>query len=206
MTQAIHTILVVLGLPRAVAALIIRLTAILDAMMAAKTTFPSPPLAFALVQAHVAALSSAEAATKTRAAGTRQARDAARKLVIEDAKQLHGYVQQLANASPAQAESIATAAAMTLRKHAARITHDITIKQTVSGTVHVVAKSVKGARAHEWQYSVDAGKSWVAALPTAQPRTSLTGFQPGALVQVRHRSIVKTGAGDWSAAFQAVVS
>jgi hypothetical protein len=206
MSTVLNTIVVVLGLPRTVAALIIRMNVILEAIAADKVTFPSPPVAIATVVAHVAALSSAESATKTRAAGTKQARDAARKLVIEDANQLHGYVQQLANASPEQAGAIAAAAAMTLRKTGAHPKSDLSVKQGVSGTVHIVAKSVKGARSHEWQYSVDGGKSWVSALPTTQPRTTLSGFQPGTLVSVRHRTIVKGGPGDWTPTVTLAVS
>jgi len=198
MTTAIHTILVVLGLPRPVAALIIRMTAILDAMSANKTTFPSPPLAIALVTAHVAALSAAEAATKTKTVGTIQTRDAARKLVIEDANQLHGYVQQLANASPTEASIIAAAAAMTLRKNGAHPKSDLTVKQTLSATVSVVAKSVKGARAHEWQYSTDGGKTWLSAPPTAKASTTINDLPTGTLVHFRQRVITKAGAGDWS--------
>jgi hypothetical protein len=197
MNSIVHSIIVVLGLPRAVAALIIRMNAILEAMTVAKLTFTTPPVAIATVSAHVAALSSAESATKTRAAGTKQARDAARKLVVEDANQLHAYVQQLANASPTEAATIAAAAAMTLRKAGAHPKSDLAVKQGVSGTVHVVAKSVKGARSHEWQYSVDGGKSWVSATPTTQASTTLSGLVPGTVLQVRHRTIVKGGPGDW---------
>ncbi len=206
MGTILNTILVVLGLPKTVPALIIRMTAILDAMLANKVTFPSPPLAIALVTAHVAALSAAESATKTRALGTKQARDAARKLVIEDAYQLHGYVQQLANASPTEAASIAAQAAMKLRGSGAHPKADLTVNQTLSGTLHVVAKSAKGARAHEWMYSSDGGKSWVAVSPTTKPSTIITGFQPGTLVQVKHRIIVKGGPGDWSPTVQVAVS
>jgi hypothetical protein len=197
---------IVLGLPRAVAALIVRLTAILGAMTANKTTFNSPPIAIATVVTHVAALAAAEAATKTKAAGTKQTRDDALTLVIEDAKQLHAYVQQLANASPNQALTIAEKAAMTLRKVGAHPVHDLTIKQGSTGTVHVSARSVKGARAHEWQYSTDGGKSWTIMSATTTARTIITGLQPGVLVEVKHRSVVKGAPANWSAPFQAAVS
>jgi hypothetical protein len=206
MSQLLHTILVVLGLPKPVAALIIRMNAILSAMLANAKVFPNPPLALATVQTHVDALGTTEAATKTKAVGTTEARDAARKLAIEDFNQLHGYVQQLANATPDQAATIAAAAAMTLRKKGVHPVHDLTVKQTVSGTVLAVAKNVKGARAHEWQYSLDGGKSWLSAQTTAKASTSITGITPGVLVQVRHRSIMTAGPGDWSSAVTLAVS
>ena len=190
---------VILGLPRPVAALIIRLTNILAAMVANKTTFVSPPIALVTVQGHVAALVSAEADTKTKAKGTYPIRDAAHKLVIEDAHQLHGYVQQLANANPVNAESIASQAAMTLRKAAVLPKHDLTVKQAVSGAIHVAAGNiVKGTRAHEWETSLDGGKSWTASPATTKASTVISGITPGTLVQVRHRSIVKGGSSVWS--------
>jgi hypothetical protein len=206
MKTVVHTIFVVLGLPRPVAPLIIRMNEILEAMLANKSEFPSPPVAIALAQSHVTALSSAETATKTKAPGTIPTRDAAQKLVIEDANQLHGYVQQLANASPDQAANIAAAAAMKLRKAATRQVHDLTVKQTASGTILATAGNVKGAKAHEWQYSLDGGKSWVSAPPTTKASTSITGLTSGVLVQVRHRSIVKGGPGDWSSVSTIAVS
>jgi hypothetical protein len=192
-------IVVVLGLPRPVATTIIRVTNILAAMVANKTTFVSPPIALVTVQGHVAALVSAEADTKTKAKDTYPIRDAALKLVVEDARQLHGYVQQLANANPVNAESIASEAAMTLRKPMVRPVHDLTVKQAVSGAIHVAAGNVvKGTRAHEWETSLDGGKSWTAAPPTTKASTVISGITPGTFVQVRHRSIVKGASSDWS--------
>jgi hypothetical protein len=194
----IKTILVVLGLPQPVAAAIIRVTNILDAMVANKTTFVSPPVALATAQAHVAALVSAEAAAKTKALGTVQTRDDALKLVVEDAHQLHAYVQQLANANPTQAGQIAADAAMSLRKAMVRATHDLTVKQALPGAIHVAAGNVKGAHAHEWEYSLDGGKSWLVAPITTKSSTIISGITPGTLVQVKHRSIVKGGSDVWS--------
>jgi hypothetical protein len=194
----LKTISVVLGLPRPVAKVIIRVTNILDTMVVNKTTFVSPPVALATAQAHVAALVSAEAAAKTKAIGTVQTRDDALKLVVEDAHQLHAYVQQLCNANPAQAANIAAAAAMSLRKRPVRATHDLLVTQAVSGAIHVVAGNVKGARSHEWEYSLDGGKSWLVARATTKASTTISGITPGTLVQVKHRSIVKGDSSVWS--------
>ncbi len=110
-------IYVVLGLPiKPVSAVITRATAIVNAMTAAGKMFPSPPLPYSTVTSDISALGSAEADTKTRAAGTVTIRDGKLAIVIADVHQLHGYVQQVANASPAQAAEIAEAAGMSLRK------------------------------------------------------------------------------------------
>jgi hypothetical protein len=197
-SKVVSTILVVVALPRPVLALTVRMNAIIAAMTASKSTFPSPPVVLTTASSHVSALATAEVATKTRAVGTIQARDDAKKLVIADAGQLHAYVQQVVNASPDQAATIAAAAAMTLRKNGAHPKSDLTVKQTLSQTVHVVAKSVQGARSHEWQFSTDGGKTWTSAPPTAQASTTIQNLPSGTLVQFRQRVITKVGAGDWT--------
>lgn len=206
MTTALHTIFVVLGLPKAVAALIIRLNAILDAMAANKTTFPSPPVPFATAQAHVAALVSAEADVQAKKPGTKPVRDAALLLVKQDAQQLHGYVQTLCNASPSEAATIAANAAMALHKKGAPTKADIAVKQQISGTVHVSARSIKNAKSHEWQLSSDGGKTWSVLPPTSKASTLVSGIAPGTTVQVRHRIVTTTGPTDWIVSSPVAVS
>jgi hypothetical protein len=206
MVALVHAILVVLGLPKAVPAMIVRLNAILDAMVANKTVFPSPPVALATAQTHLAALVSAEAALRSRTAGGRQVRDDALKLVKEDAQQLHAYVQQLCNASPAEAAVIAANAAMTLHKAGAHAKADVTVTHKLSGTLHVSARSVKGAKAHDWQLSTDGGKTWSSLQSTTKANTVVTGLQPATAVQIRHRVLTKAGPTDWSSVATAVVS
>jgi hypothetical protein len=133
-------------------------------------------------------------------------RDDKQQVVVADMHQLHGYVQQLASATPAQAQIIAESAAMTLRKTGARHKSDLAVTQTVSGAVKVVAKSVLGARSHEWQLSTDGGKTWTNATPSAQATTTITGLQPGVLTMFRQRVITKTGPSDWSQPISTLVS
>ncbi len=100
-------IFVVLGLPtKPVSALITRATAIVNAMTAGGKMFPSPPIALPTVTSDISALASAEVDTKTRTAGMVTIRDGKLAIVVADVHQLHGYVQQVANASPAQAAEI----------------------------------------------------------------------------------------------------
>jgi hypothetical protein len=199
-------IVVILGVnPASVSSVVARGTAIVTAMGDAKTTFVLPPLAFATVTTHIGDLTAADTAFKNHT-GVRVARDSALKLVVEDLKQLHAYVQQLANASPAQAETIAVAAAMRLRKSANRHKSDLGVKLLSSGSVHVIAKRLKGARAHLWQFSTDGGKTWLDTLPTTRADTQIHGLVPGNQVQFRHRPIMKSGVGDWSQTVTAIVT
>ena len=191
--------IVLLGLPKgtSIPKLIVRVTTIANAMAADKTMFPSPTPALAQVLSDTTALTSAETAFKAHT-GTRTARDDARDVVVVDAHGLHTYVQSLVNANPAQAEAIATAAAMTLKKAGLAHKNALEVKQTISGTVHVIARATKGAKANHWQYTTDGGKTWIDAPPTTKASTTIASLTPGITVQVRHRVLTKTGLGDWS--------
>jgi hypothetical protein len=206
-TSSVFATIVVLGLPQVVAAIIVRMNVILNAMLANKTTFPSPPVPLATAQTHLAALVSAEAALKSKPpTGVKQVRNDALLLVKQDAQQLHGYVQTLCNASPSQAATIAANAAMTLRKKGAHPKADIAVKQKISGTVHVSARSIKGAKSHEWQLSSDGGKTWTAVPPTSKPSTTISGITPGQTVLVRHRIVTTTDPTDWIVSSPVAVS
>jgi hypothetical protein len=207
MSTIAAVITVVLGLPktRAIATTIVRVTSIADAIAANKAMFTSPTPPLTQVTSDLSTLTSAETAFKNRL-GTKAARDSALAAVIADAHQLHVYVQQLVNANPSEAASIAQNASMTLRKTAARHTNDLSVKQIVSGSVKVVAKAVKGAKAHEWQYSTDGGKTWIDAPSTTKSSTTISGLLPGTTVSYRNRVLTTSGHSDWSSAISAVVS
>jgi hypothetical protein len=204
---SVNTIIVAMGMvPRSVPALIVRATAIANAMGLNKATFPSPTPTLTVFLADISALSTAEVNAKTRAVGMVAIRDDKLQVVVADMHQLHGYVQQLASANPAQAQIIAENAAMALRKTAVRHKSDLAVTQIVSGQVKVVAKAVLGARSHEWQFSTDGGKTWTNAAPSTQASVTISGLQPGVLTTFRQRVITKTGPSDWSQPISALVS
>jgi hypothetical protein len=203
----IHSVIVLLGLKQSpVSALIVRSTNIHDAMVANAKMFPLPPITLVQVKADIDALGTAEIAMKTRTQGTRVLRDDKRKIVVADMRQLHAYVQQLANASPDQAALIASNAAMTLRNPPTFHKSDLAAKTLVPGSLKVSAKAVIGARAHEWQISTDGGKTWADLPTTAQSSTTVHGLLSASMVMLRHRPVLKTGVGAWSQAFTTVVS
>jgi len=207
MTTTKTAITVVLGLPKstAIAPLIVHVTAIADAMTANKTMFPSPTPALTQVTTDLGTLTSAETAFKNHL-GTKAARDAAREVVVSDAHQLLTYVQGIVNSSPSEAETIAVNAGMALKKTGAKSKADLSIRQIASGSVKVVAKATKGAKAHEWQYSTDGGKTWLDASSTTKSSTVVSGLQPGATVSIRKRVVTATGVSDWSQVVSAVVT
>jgi len=206
-TASINTIIVAMGMvPRSVPALIVRATAIANAMEVNKATFTSPTPTITVFLADISALATAEANVKTRTVGMVAIRDDKKQVVVADMHQLHSYVQQLASANPAQAQIIAENAAMALRKTTVPHKSDLAVTQIVSGSVKVVAKSTPGARSHEWQISTDGGKTWTNGTPSAQATTTMTGLQPGVLTTFRQRVITKTGPSDWSQPVTALVS
>jgi hypothetical protein len=198
---------VVLRKPKSIVALLAFSEAIYTAMAANAKLFASPNPPLAQFTSDTSALHTAQLATATKTAGTAATRDEKLAIVETDLENLRAYVQTVANATPAQAASIAAAAGMSLRKAASPSKAPLTVKAgPSSGAVQVSAKvGAAGHVAHEWQYSTD-GKTWTSAPSTLQGKTTITGLTPGSLVYVRHRVLTKTGDGDWDDAVSMIVS
>ncbi len=205
MSTKTTTPIVTLEFPKSNDALLTLAKAILAAMSANKTTFPSPTPPVTQLSTDVDAFDTAQAATLTKAKGTVATRNAARAVVVTDCKQLKGYVQLAVDASPEHALAIAQSANMTLRKPPAHTKSDIAAKPDVtSGSVKVVAKATKGAGSNEWQYSLD-GKTWVSAEATTKASTTIPNLTPGVLTYFRQRAITPAGSGPWSQAVSMIV-
>jgi hypothetical protein len=157
------------------------------------------------VSAAIATLQNAQTAFKAHL-GTRGARDDAATALKQLMQQLRGYVEIVASANPAQASTIAQDAAMALKKSPTRHKSDLAVKGVASGSVKVVAKALKGAKANEFQYSTDGGKTWIGAPVSTQAHATITGLQPGTTVSYRHRPITKAGPGDWSQTVTGIVT
>ena len=180
-------------------------TAVVNQMTANKATFASPTPALTTVSAAITTLVNAQAAFKSHT-GTRAARDDASSALVELMQQLRGYVETVARANPAQASTIAQDAAMRLRSNPPRHKSDLAVKGVASGSVKVVAKALKGARANDFEYSTDGGKTWIEVPTATRASVTITGLQPGATVTYRHRPITKAGPGDWSQPVSAIVT
>jgi hypothetical protein len=186
---------------------IIALAKAINAAMAANTTiFPSPNPSVVIFTSDITALDTAETNVRQKLPGAVPIRDEKLMIVVKDLDLLRAYVEQVANASPAQALSIVQAAGMSVRKTTTGTKTDLSVKPgKTSGSVDVVAKLATGGHAHEWQFSLDGGKTWSALPATLAAKTTLTGLAPGATVSVRHRAITKTGPDDWSQTVSAIV-
>jgi hypothetical protein len=137
---------------------------------------------------------------------TRAQRDAALLVVQNNLRGLKGDVQTLADATPASAEEIITAAGMKVKKQGTIDKQDFTAKQgEISGTVELIAKGAGKRAAHDWQKSND-GLVWDSLTPTLAAHTLVDGLRRGEIVKFRHREIQKDGPGDWSQPEEVVVS
>jgi acyl dehydratase len=198
MTTVLNRNIVVLKLPLNVPALI-KIGEAIVAAMTNNASFPAPVPPLATVTAALAKLDAAETATKTRAQGTVEARNAARVEVVQALHGLKGNVQLAADASPEQAATIIASAAMGLKQTASRNKTNFAAKPgTTTGSVQLVAKAAARRASYEWQWSADGGKNWTTSPSTLQARTTLAGIPSATVGQFRYRAVTKTGEGDWS--------
>jgi hypothetical protein len=206
-TASNRTIRVALLLPDKVADFIVRAQVIHDTMAANTGTLPSPSPVLTTLASHISDLASKEAVAKTRTVGAVADRDAAKKVVADDLNNECAYVEQLVNANPTNGALIAQDAGMTLRKVPSRNKPDLAAnKGAVSGSVHAVAKATKGAKANEWQYSLDGGKTWIDAPTTTKAETTIQSLTPGTTVSIRQRALTKAGLPDWGQPVSTVVT
>jgi hypothetical protein len=193
-----HSYVAVLKLPIPVAELVKTAQSIVAAMTG-NAFFPSPNPPLAQVTAAINALDAAQSATKSRAPGTVAARDAARRTLTVTLRTLKGYVQQVADAVPEQSETVITSARMSTRRVPVRSKAPFSARPgAVSGSAHLLARSAGTRASYEWEWSSDGGKTWIAATPSLQAKTTITGLPVGASCQFRYRPVLKTGPADWS--------
>ena len=193
-----NRVFVTLNLPLPVPQLI----KVAQAIIAALTSnphIPAPNPSVPTLTTALDALVTTEAATKTRAAGTVEARNVARTHLLSLLHATKANVQQVADASPEQGEAIITSAGMAVRKAPARTKAPFAAKPgAVSGTVILAARAAAVRASYEWEWSGDGGKTWTAVLPTLQAKTTISGLPVATTVQFRFRAVTKAGAGDWS--------
>ena len=159
--------------------------------------FPANTVTLANATLHINALDSAETALTTKPpTGTTQQRDAAKKVVTDDMESLRLYVQTLVNASPAQAETIAASAGMTVKAFTNHGKQKNTAKDgAVDGSVILTAE---GTGPHEWRSSTD-GTIWTAQPSSRTSKTTIAGLISGTKYFFQNRQMLTNGAASqWS--------
>jgi len=190
--------LAVLNLPTSNTALIAFAQGVHTGMTGNKA-FPNPTPPLATLAASIDALVSAENQAATKVTGAVTARNVAKAALILELKQLRGYVQGVADADAENSATIIESARISVHKVPVRPARAFdAVQGPTTGTAKLAARSASKRAAYEWEYSTDGGKTWVAAPPSLQAKTTVTGLPAGTSVQFRYRAVTRTGAEDWS--------
>jgi hypothetical protein len=198
MTTTSQRFIAVANMPTRAQALITYGHALISALTG-NTYVPTPSPSVATLTTLLATYETAETATKLRTKGTVGARNAARAALVSAVRALVACVQQVADASPENAEAIITSTSLSVRKVAVRVKAPFAVKQgPLSGTVVLAVKSAGVHASYDWQSSVDGGKTWTDLTPTTKSRTTATGLASGTTVEFRFRSLTPKGLSDWS--------
>jgi hypothetical protein len=176
------------------------------AYLAHAASYPGAPVDPNTFKAQVATLASWQAQARDRVPGAAAQRDAALSVVATSTELLRAFLEQLCNASPEQAATLAQGMAVYISARAPRAKVPLRAKQGDQPGTVILYASVdllaigKGARFFSWQSSVDGGKTWVSAQSTPKAKTTITGLP--VLTDVLFRACVtenKTGQGPWTA-------
>jgi cell pole-organizing protein PopZ len=204
-TKSVQRSLVSLDLPKKVPALISYATSVVTAMTG-NPSFPTPAPTLAEVTAAITALQTAESAAIARTKGAVTARNDKQAALVSLLQEMKAYIQKTADADAENSAAVIQSAGVSVKKTPVRKPRVFNAEQgATSGTAKLVTASAGNRASYEWQYSVDGGKTWVAALATLQAKTSVTGLTPGSTVQFRYLAVTKTGQGDWSPAVSLLV-
>jgi hypothetical protein len=154
----------------------------------------------------VATLTTWQQQARDRVPGAAAQRDIALAVVATSMELLRAFVEQLCNASPEQAVTLAQGMGMHVSSRPPRAKVPLRVKQgDQPGTVVLYASvsllaTGKGGRFWSWASSIDGGKTWVSAPSTPKSKTTITGLP--VLTEVLFRACVtdnKAGTGPWTA-------
>jgi hypothetical protein len=196
--KSAHRSIATLNLARSVPALITQAQNIVKAVTN-NPAFPSTVPLLASVTDAVDQLQAAETTTLSRTKGAATIRNEMRAALVKQLQQVKNHVQTVADDSANTSASVIQSAGIAVKKTAVRPPRVFAaMPGAVSGSATLVAKAAARRASYEWQYSTDAGKTWLAAPTTLQSKTTIAGLVPGAMVMFRSRPVTKVGEGDWS--------
>jgi hypothetical protein len=196
----------VLNMPKRRALVTPFATTVVNNMTSNAASYPSPTPPLATVSADLAAYEAAEASVVTRVKGAAVTRNQKYATLHADLDHLMAYVQQLADASPSEAQSLIENAGFSIRKTAVRPKSAINARAgSVPGSVKLLVKAVATRASYEWQFSSDQ-KTWTNAPTTLQAKTVISGLTSGTIAYFRFRGVTKAGEGAYSQIVQILVS
>jgi hypothetical protein len=190
---------IALNLPLVVALLLILLRHVVDMMTKNATWFPSPSPSLSDVTKHADDLESAEVNVKSRVKGAVPIRNEKKRIVEADLALLKAYILSMAALSPALAAVIIENSGMSQKNIAARLKAQFEALLGQTPLVVILrAKAAAKKAFYEWQYSMDAGKTWVGLGTTNESSTTVTVPTGGVTYEFRYRATVKKQTGAWS--------
>jgi hypothetical protein len=204
-TPIVHRTTAVLKMPARKSNVAAFATSVINAMTG-NASFPNPSPPLATLSADLAAYEASEAQVVTRVKGAAVTRNAKYTVLHTDLEHEMAYVQQVADANAANAQSIIESAGFTIRKNALHPKAPVKVEAgAVPGSVKLVAKAVDHRASYEWQFSTDQ-KTWTNAPTTLQAKTVITGLTSGTVTYFRVRGVTKAGEGPYSQIVQMLVS
>jgi len=202
-TKMMKVSTVVLKFPTVVAIFLVYAKAIYKAMFE-NPLFAAFATKIAILITDVIVLDEAETGfKKVKPTHTASDRNAALEKVKGDLRTLRNYVQELADADPANAESIIESAGMSEKQQASHSRRKNTVKDGVeSGSVDLTAE---GAGPHEWRISTDE-ITWTFLPATLTAKTIVTGLRPGVTYYFQNRMMLPNGEkSEWSQSVKIMV-
>ena len=198
-TNTLRRAIVSLNIPRKVADLLVYANNIAQKLNG-NPNFPSPLPTIVAILAAITDLHTSETAVLSRTKGAATVRNDKRAVLVALLQQLRGYVQAVADATPENGAAIIESAGFAVRKTVARGKRQFAAQQgALSGSVVVTAVTAGARASYDWEYSVDGGKTWIAAPSTTQGRATITGIAAATAAQFRYRTVTpKGGQGDWT--------
>lgn len=198
-----HRALVVLKLSKTSVALSKEGHAIIVAMTN-NVWFGSPSPTLIMLGDLLKALDDANALPKV--PGAAAARWTALKAVVKALQQEAGYVQGVADESPAKAEEIILSAGMRVKRVTVRQRNTDQVNQGgLSGLVLLMAAVAGPTACYLWQWSTDQ-KNWTNLPQVFKATTSVSGLTPATTYYFRYRTVTpKGGESDLSQVLSLIV-
>ena len=175
-------------------------------LMSVDPRFAASPVAYATVAQQITDLTKANQSVAAKIPGMVPTRDQRRDVLFASMESLRGFVQMLADASPAQASILITAAGMLVWALPVRSKAILAAETTLpSGTVALQANATlllagMGSKrpTFNWSYTLD-GKAFLSAPSTPEARTTIANLPPLTTVGFRVSvTVAKMPPGDWS--------
>jgi hypothetical protein len=186
-----------------------KVVALVNAIITAMTNnpyFPNPNPPLSVLTASLAAFVKAMGIAKTKAVGSKEARDTAELKLKTDVQHLMDFAQAVVDANTAQAAVMIASSGFQQKKVGKYNKPDVSIEWgDVSGSVVMTVRSEGDHVTYFFQFSTNQ-KDWTAMTPTHYATITAHGLTPGVTYYFRYQTLT-TGPelNDWSQTYSILV-